>query len=186
MRFICSHFAVLSTVSDIDLITRIFVAPITPMSDRALQNDLTVKPLAPTSTGKHESFPPLLWHCPVIRHISIFFLSWASSICSSHGTVSSHITMSFSLFEKNIKSRRKDVFTMCSRKINLVITSTFNSQSIEGDRMFGLGFIVFLGFMPALTNCISLFPGLNLFVRYCWHSFTRQFKTLFYHCNTLL
>ena len=71
----------------------------------------------------------------------------------------------FSRFKKNIKSGCKDVFTMCSGNIDLVITLTFNSQSVEGDRMFGLGFAILLGFMPALRNCISLFPGLNLFIQ---------------------
>ena len=64
--------------------------------------------------------------------------------------------MFFSVFEKNIRSGCKDVFNMCSRKINLVITSTVNSQFVECDRMSGLGFIVFLGFVPTLRNRISI------------------------------
>ena len=54
---------------------------------------------------------------------------------------------------------------MCSGKINLLITSTLNFQSVEGDRMLGLVFTVFLGFVPALINCITLFSGFNLFVQ---------------------
>ena len=55
-------------------------------------------------------------------------------------------------------------FPMCSRKINLVITSTLYSQYVEGDRMFGLAFTV-LGFVPTLKNCIPLFSEFNLFVQ---------------------
>ena len=57
------------------------------------------------------------------------------------------------------------MFSLCALgKINLVITSTLNSQSVEGDRMSGLTLSVFLGFVPALIICITLFSGFNLFV----------------------
>ena len=97
----------------------------------------------------------------VICHISISFFCELPQ-CSSHGTVNSHFTIFFSLFKENIKSGCKYVFTMCSWNINLVITF---SQSVEGDRMFGLGFAILLGFVPKLRNCISLFPGLNSFIQ---------------------
>ena len=54
---------------------------------------------------------------------------------------------------------------MCSANINLVITSTLNSQSVEGERMFGLVFTIFLGFVPSLINRITLFSGFSLFVQ---------------------
>ena len=54
---------------------------------------------------------------------------------------------------------------MSSGKINLVITSTLDSQSVEGDRMFRLVLTDFLGFVHALINCITLFSGFNLFIQ---------------------
>ena len=114
--FIHSHFAVHSAIPDIDLIVLPFMPPPnTAMSDRALQSDLEVNPLAPTSIGRLHAFQPLFQHCSSKSSYFNFFLSWASSICSSQGIINSHIRIFFSLLE-NIKSGRKDVFTMCSGK----------------------------------------------------------------------
>ena len=153
LHFIHSHFGLLPAVSEIVLIALLFVAPITPMSDRALQSDFVVNPLEPTCIGRHEAFQPLLQHCPSSSSYFDFFLLWASSICSSNVTFYSHITIFFNLFEKNIRPGCKDVFTICSRNINLITTLTLNSQFVVGDRMFGLGFFILLGFMPCQKKC---------------------------------
>ena len=63
---------------------------------------------------------------------------------------------------RRILSGGKDVFTMCFWKINLVMTSTLNSQSAEG--MFGLGLTVILNFMPALRNCLYIYIYIYIFI----------------------
>ena len=157
LYFIHSHFIVLTLASEILFITFLFVVPRKPISDSALQRDFAVNSFVCTSVGRQETFQPFLWHCISSSLYFDFFLSCASSIWSSHGTVNFYITIFFNLFEKN-KSRRKAVFIIWFGNTNLNLKSTLNSQYVTGDRMFGFGFFVLLGFVPA-----AKFPGLDLF-----------------------
>lgn len=66
-------------------------APVMPRRLYALHNDFPAKPLPPTSVGKHLTCHPHLQHpSPSSAYLSLF-LSLASSICSSQGTVSSSV-----------------------------------------------------------------------------------------------
>ena len=61
---------------------------------------------------------------------SYFFRSWASSTCSSHGTVNSHINIFFILFENISITGRNDIWAIWSGNFNLVSKSVHSSPML--------------------------------------------------------
>ena len=67
-------------------------APVIPIALSALHIDCPTKLLHLTSTAKNQIFHPFCWQSFISSWYFRFFLSFASSILSSHGTVSSSST----------------------------------------------------------------------------------------------
>ena len=142
------------------------MAPILPLSDIALQSYLAIKPLALPSIGKDEAFQPLLRHCSSNSSYLNFFFFFRGPLPYSLPKG----PLIYLVYLRRILNPDARMFSLCALgKINLVTTSTLNSQS-EGDRMFGLVFTNSISFVPALLNCITLFSGFNLFVQMALHT----------------
>lgn len=88
--WIHSHREALSAASDDEQMAFLLRAPVMPKRLKALQSDFPVKPLAPTSMGRHLARHPRPHHSTSSAYFSLF-LSLAFSILSSQGTVSSGI-----------------------------------------------------------------------------------------------
>ena len=89
----------------------------------------------------------------VVHRISFFFLRYGFSACSSHITVSSHITTCLrKIWRQGIKIMLLDGLEM--------LILTLNSQSVTADWMFNIDLFFRLNFLLALRNSISIFPFL--------------------------
>ena len=164
LHFIHSHFAVFfSAISEIVLIAFLFVAPTKSMSVRILQRDFAANSLVPTSIIRQNAFNSLLQHC--MRSSLYFIFSLMRSFNVPPMIVNSYITIVFNLFKKNTKFGRKVDFAIRSWNFNLSTKSTLNSQSVASGRMLGMDSFFLFGFVLAVRDSISIFPGFNSFVR---------------------
>ena len=134
-------------------------APVTPSMLYALQRDRAAKPLQPTSIGTHQARHPRLRHSSTKLPYLARFLSFASSMRSSQGTVSSSRTTCFVESENRTMSGLRVVSTMCSGNLSCFPRSAFICQSDAVPRSpaapLGLG----LGFSPARMKAIACLAG---------------------------
>ena len=104
--------------------------PVTPSIFSDLHVDWPGNPRQPISNGKHQVFQPLSLHLSTNSAYLSIFRSWASSILSSHGTVSSMITHTLLSFEDITMSGRRFVGAIYSGKRNCLFRSTSSIQSL--------------------------------------------------------
>ena len=167
LLFVHNHLAVLSVVLIIASMAFLFFWF---LSNQCLPGPcieiLQWNPLEPTSIGVEFEFHPFFLHFSRSSSYLYFFRSWASSACSSDGTVNSHILILFFVFLENISiSGRNNVWTIWSGNLNPVSKSALSSQSVASDSAFGALPSFGLVFTPALTNLIKFLWQFAVFVR---------------------
>lgn len=119
-----------------------------------MQRDCTAKPLQPTSIGH-----PRLWHSSTkLAHLA-HFLSLASSLRSSQGTVSCSRTICFKESENRTLSGLRVVSAMCSGNLSCFPRSAFICQSGVVPRSPTVPLGWGLGFSPALMKAIACIAG---------------------------
>jgi len=136
--------------------------PFMPRAPKAFQTDWAGKPLHPTSTGKTQLENPFSLHKSASSWYFDRFLSFASSVLSSQGTVSSTSIIIFGIVDKMTMSGRRLVCTT-SGKTNLRCRSTFISQCLASCSrpVFWTPFALCPGFTklmkpgPLVSICLS-------------------------------
>lgn len=122
--FIQSHLEAFSAASVLLQMALLLLSPVMPSAVYALQRDCPAKPLHPTSTGKHLAFQPCSWQLLTKSWYFPFFRSKASSIRSSHGTVSSSMTTFFVASDTRMMSGLSEVLTICWGNLSCLPRST--------------------------------------------------------------
>lgn len=133
--------------------SRLLLGPFIPSVDKALQSDCPGNLRQPTSTGNLHARHPTCWHCWVSGWYFPSFLSWASSILSSHGTVSSSNTTCFVALDHRTMSGLRVEVVIFSGNLSCLRRSTLMSQSVADVRI-PEPLDVALELSPALTNLI--------------------------------
>ena len=157
-----THLVVLSIVLIITSMVFFFGS----FQTRSLHRDLAMKPVEPISIGIQLVYHPFFFFfffffffSPHFSRSSYlyFFRSWASSVCSSYGTVNSHINILFILFENISLSGCNDVWAIWTGNFNHVSKSAYSFQSVASASAFGVFSSLGLAFTPALTNLTKFF-----------------------------
>ncbi len=106
-----------------------WACPLIPTSFNSLVVKLATKPLQPTSTGRTFTFHPRSSASAAKSAYRNRFLSNASSVASSHGTVSSTIKTCRQDLDQRTRSGRRLVTGISGGKVSLWLKSTRISQS---------------------------------------------------------
>ncbi len=106
-----------------------WACPLIPTSFSSLVVELATKPLQPTSTGRTFTFHPRSSASAAKSAYRNLFLSNASPIASSHGTVSSTIKTCRQVLDQRTRSGRRLVAAVSGGKVSLWFMSTRISQS---------------------------------------------------------
>ena len=130
----------------------LFFSPIIPKQLRTLHTDLPVKPRQPTSIGWHAVRHLLTLHCSTSSWYFSSFLSQATSMFSSHGTVSSISSTCFVSVDQRIKSGGSVVVAICSGTFKRFLISTLYCQSWAADSKQELSLHAEGGHSPAWTK----------------------------------
>lgn len=109
-----SHLDSFSTVSIMFLVALLSCNPLTPKRLWVRCRDCPAKPMHHTTVGSQWAFHPCLLHFSTSLRYLAFLGSWASSIWSSQGTVSSTINTCLEQLDAKIKSGLSVVLAMCS------------------------------------------------------------------------
>ena len=113
---ICCFFLTILVLSVILQMTFLVLFPIRPEYFNILFKEWIIKPLHPTFIGSQHACQLLCLHFNTRPWYFDNFLSWDSSIWSSHGTVNSHIICLVE-FEKIMSGQ--NVFVICLGKLQL-------------------------------------------------------------------
>ncbi len=139
-----------------DLIALLFAAPMMPSRVKLLHREQAAKPLHPTSVGSQRALQPLLrlssmssWYLSRLR-------SLASSIRSSHGTVSSSKRTCLDEADVSTTSGLKQVDVTISGNLSCLPKSTRSSQSGADESKLATDVICDRGCSPAFTKAILL------------------------------
>lgn len=140
----------------------LFAAPVTPSLVRAVQLECPANPQQHTSTGSQRARWPWLLHCSTSSWYLASSLWWASSMCSSQGTMISHMITCWVESEKMKRSGRSLVCVWCNQE-TLVVSyfprSTLSCQSGAIESWLGLICGRERGFSPALSKWMVFFLG---------------------------
>lgn len=119
-----------------------------------------MNPLHPTSMGSHLARHPLLRHSSTSSVYLALFLSLASSMQSSQGTVSSKRMTCSEASEISTRSGLSDVMVTVSGNFSCLPRSTFSSQSCTiANRPEEVVRAAAVGFFPTLAEVMVFFTG---------------------------
>jgi len=128
--FCHNHWEAASACWHMSVIARLLAIPVMPSMLKALHSDCPAKPLLPTSTGRFQVSHLCCLHSSINAWYLAFFLSCASSILSSHGTVSSRRTIYFVILDSSKISGRSFVLAISAGNFSCFFKSTRRSQSL--------------------------------------------------------
>ena len=159
------HLEAFSAVSVINLIDVILFLPTNPNLVKTLKSDWIINPVQPISIGSQWTCLSFILHCSKSSWYLVSFLSWDSTMFSSHDTVNSHMINCFIVFKTRIISGQSCVQTRWSGNFSYSSKLTNNSQSgavlSRHDFSDGADRI----FPTALRKLILLLTGLSVLVR---------------------
>lgn len=108
-----------------------------------------------TSTGKFQARHPNCWHSWMLGWCFPGFLSWATSMLSSHGTASSRRTICFAAPDHRTMTDLRVEDVISSGNLSCFLRSTLTSQT-AADVIIPAAIDVPLELSPALTNLMKL------------------------------
>ena len=141
------------------LVSFFLCSPLIPNNLRALQSDRPANPQHPTSMGLHRVIHPLRRHSPANSSYLALFLSNASSIRSSQGTVNSSSITCLVDSDMRTKSGLSVVTVMVSGNLSCLPRSTFRCQSLAVVRSPPVWLGRCCDFSPALTKVMECLAG---------------------------
>ena len=151
------HLEHLAVTSAISLMAFLRWALGTPIFRNIQANDFPGNPRHPTSTAKHWAFQFLFLASVTIASYLDILSSWASSIRSSQGTVSSMSRMVLLALDVTRMSGRKLVLQISCGNTSFVFRSFCRVQSCASLSMLVSSFFLVLDVSPSLQNWINSF-----------------------------
>ena len=133
---------------------RFLLGPVTPRIFRSRCADVPVKPLHPTSTGKVNALHPACEHVADRSAYLSFFRSYAASICSSHGTVSSTMMTALAGADQSTMSGHRAVMVISAGNFSWRSRSAANCYSPPIDKRDRSVLVQRCALVPGLVNWI--------------------------------